>query len=476
MNVLFASWECDPFFKIGGLGDVSRSLPAALYRKGVEIRNALPYYDVLKLGKNKKTKVATIKVLYNNLPEAVEIYQVIHPTGKFIVYLFKNKKYLNKAKHPDTYALFNKAIVTAIKERAFGEWSPEIVHCNDLHTALIPLLIKIEKLPVKTLLTIHNLTYQGNTTLEILDKLGIKSDNCRVISWEVAAKKINFLLEGIIHADFINTVSPTYAREIMREEQGAGLEEILRGREGKVVGILNGIDIDFNKAWQSKLVTYPYFGRVKQEKKGLSWEEGKKLNKLHLQKKLGLKVGVDIPLLGFIGRFDVLQKGIDLIHKMVRRYDDLQFELAVLGSGTLEWEEKYKWLGKFYPKNISCNFKFDEVLARQIYAGVDFMLIPSSFEPCGLVQMIAMSFGTLPIARKTGGLSDSIKDNENGFLFEKNTSEALEKTIKKAVDIWKNEKTVYRKMVEAALATDFSWDKSAGKYIDLYRKLINNNI
>jgi len=476
MKVLFVSWEIDPFFKLGGLGDVARSLPAALKKAGVDIKIVIPYYDVLRLGNNKKTLVGNFNVTYDKKNEIVKIYEVLHPTSKVPVYLLKNKKYLNKIKAADTFAFFDKAIVEMIKRNVTG-WIPEIVHCNDHHAGLIPLLIKEEKLPIKTLFTIHNLSYQGEYQIDLLDKLEMNLSRCKVVKWEIRTKKINFLTEGIIHADFVTTVSPTYAKEIMKEEYGKGLEEILRAREGRIFGILNGIDIEYNNLLHNKMLSYPYLGRFnnadeKLKLKNVSWEEGKKLNKIYLQKKLGLSIGNSIPILGFIGRFDAAQKGIDLIHKMVRRNDKLDFELVVLGTGDLNWEERYKWLSKFYPKNVSCNFVFDEKLARQIYAASDFMLIPSKFEPCGLVQMISMSYGTLPIAYKTGGLKDSIKDGINGFLFEKITSEALERKVKTAIDIWKNNKPVYKKMVEEAMRTDFSWDKSATEFISLYEKAL----
>lgn len=458
---------------------MARSLPAALKKAGIDIKNVIPFYDVLRLGRNKKTFVGVLRVLYDKKNELVKIYEVLHPTSKVPVYLLKNKKYLDRIKKADTFAFFDKVIVEMIKSNVLN-WSPDIVHCNDHHTGLVPLLIKEEKLSVKTIFTIHNLSFQGNCQIDILNKLGMNLFKCKVVNWEIKAKKINFLIEGVIHANFVTTVSPTYAKEIMKEEYGAGLEEILRGREGMVFGILNGIDVDYNNFLHNKMLSYPYLGRIKNadEKlklKDISWEEGKRINKIYLQKKLGLKVGASIPLLGFIGRFDAAQKGIDLIHKMVRRKIKLDFELVILGTGDLDWEERYKWLSKFYPKNVSCNFVFDEKLARQIYAASDFMLIPSKFEPCGLVQMVSMSFGTLPIAHKTGGLKDSIRDGVNGFLFDKPTSEVLERKVKYAIDIWKNDKSVYKKMVEEAMKTDFSWEKSAAEYIALYEKALIDN-
>lgn len=477
MNVLFAVWELDPFFKVGGLGDVARSLPRALKKMGADIRIILPYYSVLRLKRCKRTKIGQFRCSYDGKNEKVEIFQVIHPVSQAIVYLVQNKKYLSIASFPDTFAFFDKAVVSMIRENLLL-WKPDIIHCNDVHTGLLPILVRESRLAVKTMLTIHNLSYQGKTSTKVLTKLGIDASKCKVLNWEIASKQINFLMEAIIHADVVTTVSPTYAKEIMTEEYGCGLEEILRGREGRIFGILNGIDDEWRYMIHRHVIKFPYLLSKRHligstdSNKLYSWEEGKRRNKLYLQKKLGMLVNPDIPMISFIGRFDPRQKGVDIIHKMMRRLTLSKYQIVILGTGDHEWEERFQWLCTFYPKYVSCNFKFDDVLAHQIYASSDFILIPSKFEPCGLIQMIAMLFGTLPIAHKTGGLVDSIENGKNGFLFDKYTSEALEKTLKKALQIWRSDKTNYRKMVEHAMDTDFSWDKSAGEYLELYNKLV----
>lgn len=480
MKILFAVWELDPFIKVGGLGDVARSFPAALKEKGIDIRIVLPYYKVLKLGKQKKIKVGKVKFFYDKRWEEVDIYLVYHPLSKVPVYLVKNKTYLGMAKFPDTYAFFSLTIVEIIRRNILS-WKPDIIHCNDLHTSLVPLLLRERKVNVKTLLMIHNLSYQGEASIEVLKKLGIAASRCKILLWEIKSKKVNFLTEGIIHADVVTTVSPTYAREILTEEYGCGLEEILQGKEGRIFGILNGIDNNWRHLMHNRAIKYPYLTlRTASNKDNMlkvySWEEGKRLNKQFLQKKLGLKINPSIPLISFIGRFDPQQKGIDILHKMLRRINLEKYEFAILGSGDPKWEERFKWLSKFYPKNISCNFVFDEVLANQIYAGSDFILIPSKFEPCGLIQMIAMFFGTLPIAHITGGLRDSIKDGVNGFLFDKYSSKALENSLKKAVGIWLHDGKRYKTMVEKAMEMDFSWGRSAGEYLSLYEKLIHGSL
>lgn len=475
MKVLFAVWELDPFFKIGGLGDVARALPGALKKLNVDVRVIVPYYKVVKFGRTKKTKVGTFQFRYAEKLETVEIWKVTHPYMNVPAYFLKNDRYLDQAINIDTWGFFDKAVIEALKINVLN-WQPDILHINDSHCGLIPLLVKLEKLPVKTIITIHNLAFQKITSVGVIKHMGLDLKHCRILEWEIKNRQINFLLEGITHSDIITTVSPTYAREILTEQFGVGLNEVLRGMEGRIFGILNGIDIDWSHTTHDKAVKFPY-GHTEKRADGkveyYGWKEGKKLNKQFLQKKLGLDIRDDIPMLCFIGRIDAMQKGLDILHTMLRRIDQTEFQVVILGSGDEGWEERYKWLSTFYPKYISCNFRFDDHLAHQIYAASDFIIIPSRYEPCGLIQMIAMLYGTIPIAHNTGGLKDSIKDGHNGFLFSNYNSEYLEKSVRKAVSIWKNDKESFEKIVGHALSTDFSWDKSAKAYLSLYNKLVN---
>lgn len=476
MKVLLAVWEVDPFFKIGGLGDVARSLPGALKGLHVDIRVVTPYYKVERMGRNTKKKISVFSMVYAGKTQNIEIWEALHPHTKVPIYFLKNRKYLDKVVSTDTWGFFDKAIVEILK-RNLLDWQPQIMHLNDSHCGLIPLLLKTEKLPIKTIFTIHNLAYQGKSSVNIIKNIGIDHTICKIIKWEIKSRQINLLMEGVIHSDIVTVVSPTYAKEILSEEYGAGLDEILKGVEGKIYGILNGIDTDWRHTTHYKSVRFPY-NKISESlngKKYYNWKEGKKLNKQFLQKKLGLKVNNKIPLLCFIGRFDPNQKGLDIMHSMLRRnIEKMKFEFIILGDGDKHWEERYKWLSTFYPKFVSCNFKFDEALAHQIYAASDFVVIPSLYEPCGLIQMIAMLFGTIPIAHKTGGLADSIKEKHNGFLFEKYNSHALEDTVKKAIKIWRDEKSEFEEIVQNALSTDFSWKKSGNEYYKLYQQLSTN--
>lgn len=460
MNILFASWEMDPLLKRGGLGDVASALPAALTGLGVDIRVVIPFYKAVKLHKARKVCVGNIHVMYGGKRESVEIFHIRHPESSVSVYLLRNATYLNIPKPPDTFPFFDLAIIQMVKSGIL-DWKIEIIHCNDHHAGFLPLLLKAEKLQIKTIITLHNLLYQGVVPIETIEKMGYPGLIPKVRKWEDGDQFCRMLAEGIIHADIVTTVSPTYAKEITTAKFGMGFEEILRGKEGRLVGILNGIQ---NRWKNTRYVKKPEVS---------GWEETKRKNKLFLQRKLKLKVASTIPVLAFIGRIVPDQKGVDILYEMLQGTDKFTYEVIILGSGNNQWENKFQWFSTFYPKSIATRLVFDDALAHEIYAGADFILTPSRFEPCGLIQMIAMEFGTLPIAHKTGGLADSIDDGVNGFLFENYSAKSLENAVEKALAVWKNHTRTYEKMVENALKTDFSWVKSAGKYRELYEKLLS---
>jgi len=464
MKVLFAVWELAPFFQVGGLGDVAKSLPKSLHRLRVDVRVILPFYKALKLHKLQKKEIKKFTVIYDGKKEEVVIYQIHFLDENIPVYILKNEKWIDIPSR-DTFAFYDLCVYEILKNNHLS-WTPEVVHCHDHHAGLIPLLIKHNDLKFKTLLTIHNLNHQGKYSIDVIKRTGLDHSKCRVIQWEAKKKQINFLLEGIIHADLVNAVSPTYAKEILTEEYGCGLDEIIRNEGQKISGILNGIDYDSRDPAKDKNISFNY---------GVDKAiEGKKLNKTFLQEKLGFTISDEIPLIGFIGRFESKQKGLDIMHKMIRRVNLQKFQFVILGQGEVEWEDQFLWLASFYKKNVSYISVFDKRIASQIYAGADFLLVPSKFEPCGLIQMIAMRYGTLPIARATGGLKNSIDDKINGFLFKKYSSFELEKTMKKAVEIWKNDKKKINEMILNAMKKDFTWDKSAREYIKLYNKLVGN--
>lgn len=474
ISVLYAVWELAPYIKVGGLGDVAKSLPIALDALGVDIRVIIPYYKAVNLLGEKRVKLAKFFIQYDGKQVPVCLYRTYFMDARIPVYLLKNTEFLS-IPNKDTFAVFDLAVAQLVKDGISG-WIPDIVHCNDLHCGFIPLLIKNNRLRAKTLLTIHNILHQGKASLSIARKMGINDDQIsQIMQWEVEAKKINFLLEGILHADMVNTVSPSYAREICTEEYGAGLNDIFQKRQIKVTGILNGLDYTARNPETDPYLTYHYGFSDKVttgDHKLYSIYKGKSLNKELLQKKLNLKTNSHIPFIGFIGRLASNQKGIDLIHKMLLRKGLNFCQFVLLGKGEEDWEERFNWLAKFYPDNIYVRNDFDEKLASEIYAASDFILVPSKFEPCGLIQMIAMRYGAIPIARNTGGLKDVIDNGRDGFLFNNYSSYDLEKTLLKAIEIKDHDPRQFKQIVLNAMSKDLSWKVSAKKYEKAYRQLL----
>lgn len=475
MSVLYAVWELAPFIKVGGLGDIAKSLPIALNSLGIDIRVILPYYDAVNVyGENIK-KLKKFTVFYDGKPVTIALYRTHFVNADIPVYFLKNAQYFSIPKK-DTFALFDLAVVMLVKEGILG-WIPDIIHCNDMHCGFIPLLVKNHHLPVKTLLTIHNILHQGRASLSLARKMGIQDEQIsKIMQWEIESKKINFLLEGILHADLVNTVSPSYAKEIRTEEYGAGLDEFLQKRTIKVVGILNGLDYQIRNPETDPFLSFNYGftgKRFVDNHKLYSFYRGKLLNRRFLQKKLHLKVDDKIPFVGFIGRLASNQKGIDLIHKMLFRKGLNFCQFVLLGKGEEDWEERFTWLAKFYPENIYVQNDFSEELASQIYAASDFILIPSKFEPCGLIQMISMRYGAIPVARGTGGLKDVISNRKNGFLFSKYSSYDLEKTLLDAIAMRQKHPKEFKQMIFAAMSKDLSWKVSARKYKKTYKQLLS---
>jgi len=466
MKVLFVASECAPFAKVGGLADVVGALPKFLKASGVDVRICLPKYRTIDL---KKYKFRLIAGNISVKGEKTNIYQGFLPGSQLIVYLLENKKYFSQK---DIYSnnyfddikrflFFSQAVLEifpAIK------WFPNIINCHDWHAAIITSLLKLKtkNLKTKTLLTIHNLAQQGKwNAQEIFDFLNLKGNETENLKSRDRAGDFNILQQGILNADLINTVSPNYAKEILTQEYGEGMEKQLFKRKKQVFGILNGIDEEkFNPQTDSDLKLNYSLKDIK----------GKTQNKIYLQKKLNLRKNDQVPLLGLIGRLDP-QKGIDLIIEIIPDLIKKDYQLIILGKGDPNYEKKLLELSQKYPQNISSHIKFDAALAQKIYAGSDIFLIPSKFEPCGLIQMIAMRYGTIPVARKTGGLADTIEEGKTGFLFEKYNKEALWKSIGRAVKTYQDKKE-WTKLIQRAMRKDFSWKKSALKYRQLYKQLL----
>jgi len=473
MNVLITGYEVSPFFKRGGLGDVMGSLPKALKKINVDCRVVVPCYVEMQEKANGK-RIGEFHVHFGDKEEEIGVYKSHLPDSDCVVYFLSNRPILShinlrgRNKKIDQFAFFSLAVVRFIAWlNSNKQWEVDLVHCNDWHTALIPLIMKNKiKPPIPTLLTIHNLSYQGFGSRKVLDLLHFKNEETKELKREISAKEIDILGEGILHATKVSTVSPNYALEIMKEEHChkeiytyLRKREAVFGEKDKIIGILNGIDYDAWNPAKDELLFHKFDVN--------NWEVGKKAVKGNLLKFFSLKPK---PTFCFIGRMAV-QKGIEMLIKVTKTIVQLDANLIFLGSGDPNIEKSVKRIAQKYPDNVRAEVAYNEELSHKLYAASDFILIPSHFEPCGLIQMVAMRYGTIPIAAKTGGLKDSIVNEKDGFLFEKDKLTRLRRTIKHTLSV-KKDNDRYKKMVQRAMRKDFSWDKSAVLYKKLYEEMI----
>ncbi len=471
MKVVFVSSEVFPFSKTGGLADVAGALPKALAQNGLEVSVFSPLYK--SVDKSSLTIAADTNIDFNNQKIDTKLYKTTIDNCSF--YFVEHQEYFNRdhlygigAKDYEDNALrfgfFSKAVLDSII--ALGI-KPDIIHTNDWQSALVNVYLKLfykntfDK--TKTVFTIHNLGYQGIFDKYYMDNLGLPWDIFSLDGLEYY-DKINFLKGGIVFADAVNTVSKTYAQEIQTPEYGFGLDGLLRKFSYKLSGILNGIDTDVWNPNKDTFIDYN-FDNPKDKIK----------NKTALQKALNLPVG-DIAMFGVVSRL-AAQKGMDIFAqsaKEILKSQNVQF--VILGNGESDIENSLKELEKSYPDKVSLNLKFDEPLAHKIYASSDFFVMPSKYEPCGLGQMIAYRYGTLPIVRATGGLKDTVKNysakakNPTGFVFDKNDSVELTKTLKKAIDLF-NKKDELLKIAQYVMQLDYSWKNQAKEYIKSYKKI-----
>ncbi len=468
LKILMPSAEVAPFSKVGGLGDVVGSLPPALKKQKVDIRIITPLYGNIDRKKYKLKKIySDLEVPSGMLMLKVNIWEAFLAENKVKVYFldspeyFKYKSVYMPGDNSERFLFFSLASLYALPLIKF---IPDILHLQDSHVALMTNIIKTTNLQflknIKTLYTIHNFNYQGKTDPEILSIGNLYPGELKSLDLDIKNGELNFMAQGVLNADLINTVSKTYAEEITTSAYGAKLEKVILKRKKDLSGILNGIDIKNFNPQTDKFLTKNY--SLKTINKKLD-------NKLALQKKLGLPVDKTKIVVGLVSRL-VWQKGLDLI---ADNFNKLNCQFVFLGTGQKKYEEHLKKLAQKYPKQFSANIFFDLKLASQIYAGADIFLMPSRFEPCGLGQMIAMRYGTLPLVRATGGLKDTVNEKV-GFSFNKVSQKELFDTIKRAIDIYYNYPKIWGKMQENAMKRDFSWDKSALEYIKLYRKLVKN--
>jgi len=464
IKVLMMSAEVSPFVKVGGLADVAGSLPKAIKKLKCDVRMVMPLYGVIDRKKYRLKKIAIgIDIPSGMGLEKVNVWESKLPGSNVKIYFIECEKYFSGSayagkKDSAKFLFFSYAalfVTPAIK------FIPDVVHCHDSHTAMVPDIIKKTNYEflknVKTLYTIHNFRYQGKTDEDVLSTGNLSKTALKSLEIDAMDGDINYTVQGILNADIVNTVSVNYAKEILTKEYGEGLEKIIRKRKKDLYGIVNGIDLDSFDPMADKNIVKKY---------SVKTIKNKDANKIALQKKLGLPVDANIPMIGMVTRF-AKQKGLKLF---TERFAKLNCQFVFLGTGQKEYEKHISSIARKYPEKVSANIMFDVGLARQIYAASDMFLMQSAFEPCGLGQMIAMRYGTVTIARATGGLEETV-DERVGFKFKKFLSSEFYKTLKLAIDIYHKNPEKWAKLRENCMKKDFSWNKSAKEYLKLYKKI-----
>ncbi|MFN3301449.1 MAG: glycogen synthase [Patescibacteria group bacterium] len=484
LRIISLSAEMSPFAKTGGLGDVALHLPKELIRKGQEVFSFLPFYGFISPSsfENKIEKILEEKIeidgesflssvyrteITKRLPKPLVIFLISEPS-----FFGKREKLYGYQNDGQVFYFFCFTSLFFIEKLNLN---PSVIHCHDWHTALIPFLIKnkffFKDKKVPTLLTIHNMAYQGPHGLNNRFVPPEKRDNGRNPLPKINEKEkwnlINFLKRGILFADIINTVSERYREEILTPEFGEGLEKYCQIRKNDLYGIINGIDYSVHNPKFDKNIYFNY-----------DWQslEKKEKNKLALQKEVGLEENLKIPLIGLAHRLTE-QKGFDLIIKILPTLLKMDLQIIMVGSGKKEYEKYFARNAERYPKKLAYITPFSEVWESKIDAGSDLFLLPSRFEPCGISQLKSLRYGSIPIVRKVGGLADTIKDWDpqkeegNGFVFSDWHENDLLVAIARAIEAFKY-KEKWKKLVKKAMRQVFSWDLPANKYIELYKKAI----
>ncbi|HEX7052566.1 MAG TPA: glycogen synthase GlgA [Burkholderiales bacterium] len=462
MRVLFATPECAPLTKTGGLGDVSAALPAALRALGHDVRVLLPGYPAVLGALPQAHEAARLELLGEQarLLDAGELLLIDCPA----LYLrdggpYQDAQGADWPDNPRRFGLLSRVAALLSGGASPLEWRPQVLHCNDWPCGLAPVYLSFETSRAAAVMTVHNLAFQG-----VFDPAWLRSLALPVATFSIEGVefygKLSFLKGGLAYADAITTVSPTYAREIQTEELGCGLDGLLRARRDALSGIANGIDTD---AWDPQRDAHlaQTYGRWTLERKSA--------NKEALQRRLGLAVDAGRPLLGTVCRFTE-QKGIDLVAEAADELLALPAQLAILGTGERRYEEALGAAAARHAGSLGLVVGFDEALAHLIEAGADLFLMPSRFEPCGLNQMYSQRYGTLPVARSTGGLADTVSDGETGFLFQRATAAELAAAVRRALEVWRDARR-WRDMQRRAMERDFSWAAPARQYAALYSRL-----
>ena len=475
-KILFVTSEAHPLIKTGGLADVSGSLPKALAELSQDIRLIMPNYQALKSNGHVRY-LCSLRVDNRD----VNILETRMPDSNVVVWLVDYAEFFNHPGNPYTdehgnawpnnaerFALFCRVAVACAMNRINQDWQPDIVHCNDWQSGLVPALLSLEKNRPATIFTIHNLAYQGLFPASRIGSLNLPGQ-----LWHPGGLEFNnmlsFIKGGLVYADRITTVSPTYALEIQTPLFGYGLEGLLTYRKEALSGIINGIDVD---QWNSETDRYLMHHFT------AATIKDKQLNKAELQKRSGLPVKENVPVFALISRL-VEQKGIDMVIECLAEMVNMNMQFVLLGAGDKSYEEQLQKFAQNHPEKIAINIGYNESLAHLIEAGADVFLMPSRFEPCGLNQMYSQRYGTVPVVRKTGGLADTVVDatleaiannTATGIVFSDASAGNLMEAIKRTMLLY-NQPANWKKIQVNGMKKDFSWQRSAEQYLELYQSL-----
>lgn len=481
LKIAFAAAECVPYAKTGGLADVAGSLPIDLAELGCDVKVFIPKYariDESRYRLKYNWDIGEMPIRINDVIRSVHVHQSKLPNSKIDVYFidcphyfYRHRIYTDDHDEDERFTLFSKAVIEILQRL---QWAPDVIHCNDWQTGLLPLFIKDnyswDRLfdNTATLFTIHNIGYQGLFSKSVLTSAEIDAKHFYSGGPVEQNGAVSFMKAGISFSDLINTVSNTYSHEILTSEYGAGMELALNNRKDDLYGVLNGADYN---VWNPETDPHlPYHYTIND----LS---GKYLNKRFLLKHFGLEPDENIPLIGIVSRM-VLQKGFDIFTDALNDLMQLDAQWIILGSGEDRFESLFRWLSNELPGKVGAYIGYNDELSHLVEAGSDMFLMPSRYEPCGLNQIYSLKYGTVPIVRKTGGLADTVKDwdeqnhygfkDGNGFSFYDYSGFALFKSVDRAVNTFKH-KNIWKKIQTNGMKADFSWAKSAEKYIELYK-------
>lgn len=480
MKILFVASEVNPFAKTGGLADVAGALPRELRRLGHDVRIVMPFYRAVErsgasIRKGRKSVEVTLEGrLCRGFLRQTQL-------GDIPVYLIEQREFFGReflygppdgdySDNPQRFAYFCRGVIDLLRKMDFR---PEVIHCHDWQTALVPIIIRYEQhrdpffKKTACVFTIHNVAFQGIFPRESLRQMGLDSTCFRMERLEYF-DMVNLLKGGILTADVVTTVSPTYCQEIQTPEYGYGMEGILKRRSHDLVGILNGIDAEEWDPGSDRRIYRTFTSRAL---------AGKAVNKRELQTQLGLERNPEVPLLGMVSRMAV-QKGHDLIEQLIPRFAEAPLQLVVLGTGDARYQEAFRVFKSKGYRNISITVGFEADLGPRIYAGADMFLMPSLYEPCGLSQLIALRYGAVPVVRKTGGLADTVFDpadhgrEANGFTFAEFSAEECWTAIERAMAAYRD-RQFWTRLQRSGMTADYSWRQASLQYEALYRRALS---